>query len=89
MTTTPTPTDDTNALIELAAQKLAQIKSIDQQSKQYAATLDAWAKQRATLAAEVAQLKDAIKAGTAWPAPAPAATTDPAPAAAAQPQPQF
>lgn len=63
----PTPTADTNALIKLAAQKLAQIDSIDQQSKQYTSSLDAWARQRGALAAEVEQLTAAIKAGAAWP----------------------
>jgi anti-sigma28 factor (negative regulator of flagellin synthesis) len=71
----PTPTADTNVLIKTAAQKLAQIDSIDQQSKQHQASLEAWAKQRETLLAEVDQLKAAIKNGTEWP---PVAANNPA-----------
>lgn len=71
----PTPTADTNVLIKTAAQKLAQIDSIDQQSKQHQASLEAWAKQRAALAAEAEQITAAIKNGTEWP---PAAANNPA-----------
>ena len=68
----PTPTTDPHVLIKAAAQKLAQIDSIDQQSKQYSASVEAWANQRAALAVEVDHLTAAIRNGTAWPPEAPA-----------------